>query len=299
MGQFSYCCAVCDQEILHGRMPGYQDYTDAAILYADGDIEFGEYDGYGNVGDINVADLGFGQSADQKIMHAVCYTGQTFESLTKGNRHAENQGWWPGERQALAAYGPPDMKDIEHDTRYACLGCHRVWKAKWTGGVCAFGCKQPTCEAHGAVDVPSTKAAKRIAQDAMYAELRALKESMAEEREVSVDRAHTLLYTAPDDLLRRAIEDKHECEACEAADDDLVIPFEERLGVAPNALGICRNEDHKPRDDQSPRKCFAYGQKQVINSAHAECYLCESSEMEIIKVAADPLSHLAVSLDGK
>lgn len=300
MGQFSYCCAVCDQEILHGTMPGYQKFTEATILFSNGDKVSGEYDGYGSVGWTSFQDLGSGQAPDHRIMHTVCYKGQPFGTLTKGARHAQNQGWWPGERAALALYGEPNMAEIKRDTHYVCLSCHRAWKAKWSGGACPFGCSQPTCAEHGVVDYVSGMEALSKAQDAQMVETRALRQRLMEERGISADEAHNLLYKSPDDKLRREIEDKHNCEACAVARQDIVVPFEMLVPSGnPNALGVCFNDGLIPRMDQSPRKCYAYGQKQIINTKRAECYLCHSSKLTVIKVADSPLAHLAVAFDNK
>jgi hypothetical protein len=142
MGQFSYCCAVCDQEILHGNVQGYSKYKRAVALFPNGDRASGEYDGYGRIGFADINEAMYGEGAP-KIVHECCLNGQSFEDLTKGDRHASDQGWWPGERQMVLRYGPPNMEEIEKEETYFCRLCLRTWKAKWSGGVCPWGCERP------------------------------------------------------------------------------------------------------------------------------------------------------------
>lgn len=139
MGQFSYCCAICDQEILHGHMPGYSKFTRAILFWPNGDRVSGEYDGYGRLGGIDLVD----QGGDWKIVHQCCNRGQPYAEMTKGGDHAADQGWWPGERLAIVRYGQPDMSDIKKVQRYVCIECNATWKARWSGGICPNGCVRP------------------------------------------------------------------------------------------------------------------------------------------------------------
>lgn len=145
MGQFSWCCAVCDQEVMHGKHPGYQWTTDAVILWPNGDRRSGRYeDGYGWIAGIDLVE----QHGGWRLAHQRCYetvmhkpTAELFESFGP-ERHAQDQGWWPGERLAVERYGEPDMSELTKEKTYVCYECRRTWKAKWSGGACPFGCKR-------------------------------------------------------------------------------------------------------------------------------------------------------------
>ena len=146
MGQFSWCCALCDQEVMHGRQPGYQWTTDAVILWPNGDRRSGRYeDGYGRIAGVDLVE----QLGGWRLTHQRCYdkvrhleTAELFASF-KPDRHASDQGWWPGERNAVLRYGEPDLSELKEDQTYVCYECKRTWKAKWSGGKCAFGCARP------------------------------------------------------------------------------------------------------------------------------------------------------------
>lgn len=139
MGQFSYVCAVCDQEILHGSMPGYQKFTLAYVFFPNGDRTSGEYDGYGRLGHANLVE----QMGEFKVVHQCCYTNQPYDTMTTGKGHARDQGWWPGERIAIERYGEPNMKELTKEATYVCYECKRTWKDTWSGGLCPFGCVRP------------------------------------------------------------------------------------------------------------------------------------------------------------
>lgn len=145
MGQFSWCCGLCDQEVMHGHKPGYEWTKAAAILWPNGDIRRGIYeDGYGDIAGVNLVD----QLGGWRLVHQRCLTKQggtaeeAYKSL-KPERHASDQGWWPGEREALRRYGPPEFSELSKDNTYFCRGCNRTWEARWSGGVCPFGCERP------------------------------------------------------------------------------------------------------------------------------------------------------------
>jgi hypothetical protein len=146
MGQFSWCCALCDQEVMHGQQPGYQWATDAVILWPNGDRRSGRYeDGYGDIAGVNLVD----QRGGWRLVHQRCYdkvrhlgTEELFASFHP-DRHASDQGWWPGERVAVKRYGEPEMSELTKENRYVCYERKRTWKAKWAGGVCPFGCVRP------------------------------------------------------------------------------------------------------------------------------------------------------------
>jgi len=146
MGQFSWCCALCDQEVMHGKQPGYQWTTDAVILWPNGDRRSGRYeDGYGEIAGMTLMD----ESGGWRMVHQRCYdkvrhlsTKDLFASFRK-ERHASDQGWWPGERRAVLRYGEPDRSELTEDQTYICYGCKRTWQAKWSGGACPFGCERP------------------------------------------------------------------------------------------------------------------------------------------------------------
>lgn len=146
MGQFSWCCAVCDQEVMHGRQPGYQWTADAVILWPNGDRRSGRYEhGYGDIAGIDLVD----QLGGWRLVHQRCYetvmhlpTAEMFAAF-RPERHASDQGWWPGERLAEQRYGPPEMSELEDEKHYVCYGCNRTWWARWSGGRCPFGCTRP------------------------------------------------------------------------------------------------------------------------------------------------------------
>ncbi len=140
MGNFSYSCGVCSQEVLHGHIPGYTKFTKAIVMWPNGDRISGEYDGYGHVG--SGPDL-VEQMGDWKVVHQCCYNGQPYEEMKHGPHNAPNQGFWPGERMVVVLYGEPDLSELEKESSYACKVCLRSWKAKWSGGVCPFGCERP------------------------------------------------------------------------------------------------------------------------------------------------------------
>jgi hypothetical protein len=147
MGQFSYCCAACDQEILHGHMPGYNKFTHAVVLWPNGDRISGEYDGYGRIGSIEGLQ---DQHGGWRIVHQSCLSkldlrlsASAMFAGFKPEAHASDQGWWPGERLAIERYGEPDMSELTKEQTYVCTACRRTWKANWSGGVCPFGCERP------------------------------------------------------------------------------------------------------------------------------------------------------------
>jgi hypothetical protein len=147
MGQFSWCCAVCDQEVMHGRHPGYQWTTDAVILWPNGDRRSGRYeDGYGVIAGVNLVD----QLGGWRLVHQRCYekvdlrlSAQALFASFKPEQHAADQGWWPGERLAVDRYGEPNLVELTKEQTYVCYECKRTWKAKWSGGACPFGCVRP------------------------------------------------------------------------------------------------------------------------------------------------------------
>jgi hypothetical protein len=134
---------------MHGKQPGYQWTTDAVILWPNGDRRSGRYmDGYGVIGGVDLVNEG---GDDWRLVHQWCYakvrhlsTEDLFASFHK-DRHAGDQGWWPGERLAVERYGEPDLSELENEKEksYVCYGCKSTWKAKWSGGVCPFGCERP------------------------------------------------------------------------------------------------------------------------------------------------------------
>jgi len=146
MGQFSWCCAQCDQEVMHGPQPGYEWTTDAAIVWPNGDRRSGRYeDGYGNIAGVDLVD----QGGDWRLVHQRCFetvkhlsTAEMFDGFKK-EKHASDQGWWPGERIALERYGEPDHFELTKVQTYVCYECNRTWEATWSGGVCPFGCVRP------------------------------------------------------------------------------------------------------------------------------------------------------------
>lgn len=139
MGNFSYSCGVCSQEVLHGHMPGYTKFTKAIVMWPNGDRMSGEYDGYGRIGGgPNLVE----QLGDWKVVHQCCYNDQPYEEMKHGPHNAPDQGFWPGERLAVVRYGEPDRSELKEQT-YVCYVCRCLWKAKWSGGVCAFGCERP------------------------------------------------------------------------------------------------------------------------------------------------------------
>lgn len=144
MGQFSWCCAVCDQEVMHGPQPGFQRFTDAVILWPNGDRRSGRYeDGYGVIAGVDLVE----QRGGWRLLHQHCFdqskpTDELFASF-KPECHASDQGWWPGERVAVKRYGQPDHSELTKDKSYFCRLCLRTWEAKWSAGVCPFGCVRP------------------------------------------------------------------------------------------------------------------------------------------------------------
>lgn len=151
MGQFSWCCGLCDQEVMHGPQPGYQWTTDAVILWPNGDRRSGRYeDGYGQIAGIDLVD----QHGGWRLVHQRCFDkarpegrhewtpecAELFKSFFKPERHASDQGWWPGERRAIECYGPPNYDELTKDKTYVCYGCCRTWEARWSGGICPYGC---------------------------------------------------------------------------------------------------------------------------------------------------------------
>lgn len=149
MGQFSWCCALCDEEVMHGRQPGYQWTTDAVILWPNGDRRTGRYeDGYGVIAGVDLVE----QLGGWRLVHQRCFDNmgpldsalpadELFGTFHK-DRHASDQGWWPGERVAVKRYGEPDLSELT-DKTYFCRLCLRSWEAKWSGGACPFGCVRP------------------------------------------------------------------------------------------------------------------------------------------------------------
>lgn len=146
MGQFSWCCAQCDQEVMHGRQPGYQWTTDAVILWPNGDRRSGRYeDGYGRIAGVDLVE----QHGGWRLVHQRCFdkvkhldTAEVFAGF-KPDRHASDQGWWPGEREAINRYGEPDHSELTKPKTYVCYECNRTWEATWSGGKCPFGCVRP------------------------------------------------------------------------------------------------------------------------------------------------------------
>lgn len=142
MGQFSFNCAVCTHEILHGNIQGYTAFTHAVVLWENGDRITGEYDGYGRVGEMELTDdLMNGEAS---ILHKPCYKkGMEYSELPHPSGRARNQGFWPGEAKALEYYGEPNQAELAVDREYICYLCNHAWKAKWSYGRCIFGCERP------------------------------------------------------------------------------------------------------------------------------------------------------------
>ena len=146
MGQFSWCCALCDREVMHGRQPGFQWTTDAVILWPNGDKRSGRYeDGYGRIAGVELTD----QLGGWRLVHQRCLdevkrftTEELFASFCE-DRHAADQGWWPGERLAVERYGDPERLELKELQTYVCYECKHVWQAHWSGGNCPFGCVRP------------------------------------------------------------------------------------------------------------------------------------------------------------
>ena len=144
MGQFSWCCAVCDQEVMHGPQPGYQKFTDAAIVWPNGDRRSGRYeDGYGEIGGIELGE----EDGRWRLVHQSCFDPSLAPSALfagfKPERHATDQGWRPSERVLVERYGEPDLSEFKEEQSYVCYECKTTFKAKWSGGVCPFGCVRP------------------------------------------------------------------------------------------------------------------------------------------------------------
>lgn len=146
MGQFSWVCALCDQEVMHGRQPGYEKFKRAVILWPNGDRRSGVYEeGYGNIAGVDLVD----QLGGWRLVHQHCYAevrdvvAEDLFPTFKPDRHASDQGWWPGERRALKQFGPPNFAELTQEKTYVCKECKRTWEAKWSAGVCPFGCVRP------------------------------------------------------------------------------------------------------------------------------------------------------------
>lgn len=143
MGSFSWCCAVCDQEILASPYLGYSKFNLAKAIWSNGDRISGAYDGYGRLGKLDFSDLMFSDD-EPKLVHESCWReGMNYASIKDVEYHASYQGSFPGERLAEQFYGPPDLSEIEKVRRYVCYECHHTWDAHWSGGRCPFGCERP------------------------------------------------------------------------------------------------------------------------------------------------------------
>jgi len=144
MGQFSWCCAVCDQEVMHGPQPGYQKFTDAVIVWPNGDRRSGRYeDGYGNIAGMDLVE----QHDGWRLVHQSCFdaslpVAELFAGF-KPEGHAADQGWRPSERILVQRYGEPDLSEFKEERSYVCYECKRTFKSKWTAGLCPFGCARP------------------------------------------------------------------------------------------------------------------------------------------------------------
>jgi hypothetical protein len=156
---------------MHGHQAGYEWTKEVAILWPNGDIRRGVYeDGYGNIAGMDLVEMtairpdehgAYGNDSYNvggwRLVHQRCLAnaeikgnGNPFDSpikqlfaTFKPERHASDQGWWPGERLAVERYGPPNLEELTKENTYVCYECNRTWKANWSGGLCPFGCVRP------------------------------------------------------------------------------------------------------------------------------------------------------------
>lgn len=232
MGYFSWTCAKCGHGVLgdtHENHPYHESHGHAVVLFENGDHVSGLYDGYGRiVGRLDgLADLADGEF---KMVHRACYNGESFEELGCSG-HDNNQGAWGSERELEERFGPPAslVRAVEH--LYVCTVCNRGWRAKWSGGRCAFGCAGPvSCAAHKPRTVADAdKIIARAYHESSLKRLALVKKCM-EERGVSHNEAWNLVHS------KNGLGSKVEvepCKGCLAFRREMVIPLltEERLAV--------------------------------------------------------------------
>jgi len=289
MGCFSWTCAVCTHDILGDAVPGYKDYNAAKVLLPNGDILTGDYDSYGGIAGLSLVD----HVDDFKLVHLPCWKrGMTYETLGE-TKHAQNQGFWPGERAAEGYWGPPKLEEIEYERKYVCFECRRTWKSKWSGGRCTFGCAGPRpCKEHNVSTIESAEQAG----SAFYKLERlwrndACKQLM--EQGLSQDDAWNELHSAspPEGLL------KDKPKGCDACRDFLHKDTVEGFGYH-NAVGICRNTAYQFQGEGKPGNCYYYGSHQLLEHGPEDgptiCRGCDSSDhLELVKLLESPLEQLA------
>lgn len=111
MGFFSWRCAECGRSIMNMYVDSAEGPAVRAI-HKDGRVVRGVYDGYGRIetdadsepyaegktvelvdGDWNVAYVESDETSRAKLVHAQCYTGQSFDEL-RHNERCPNQGYF-------------------------------------------------------------------------------------------------------------------------------------------------------------------------------------------------------------
>lgn len=141
MGSFGWNCNECGHPVLGFCYPGYNKYSQAVVIFPNGDRWTGEYDGYGRLGGVDlVNDVG---GREWRIVHAPCYDGQDFNYLKTEEEvgHDDTQAGGYDEHKMEEAFGPPDLDEINHIRNYACKRCYATWQTKWSGGRCPHGCE--------------------------------------------------------------------------------------------------------------------------------------------------------------
>jgi len=144
MGCFGWNCSVCDEPVLGFPTPGYNKFKQVVVVFDNGDIVSGEYDGYGRVRGCELIDL----DGHFKFVHKPCYKKQPFKKL-KVAKHDQTQAGGYDEKGMIEHFGEPDLSEIKHEARYACVICRSEWKTKYSRGVCPNGCEFPACPEHG------------------------------------------------------------------------------------------------------------------------------------------------------
>jgi len=99
MGLFSWRCKICKKEIL-APFPAGNKWSQAVVVFENGDVHIGEYDGYGRINGGDLVDAGI-----FTMYHRHCWekAGKPMEFAGESD-YAEHQGYFFEEHELRRDY---------------------------------------------------------------------------------------------------------------------------------------------------------------------------------------------------
>ncbi len=123
MGVFSWNCHSCGLSILNNMVDEGETYSQATVIFPDGSIIHGSYNGYGRIGGRQLNDCITGDNGT--FYHTAC---------------------WKGDGSPLEYHGPsPSAEDQGHFTdQRAHYGCSECGSSAKECPIC-ISCEEPSC----------------------------------------------------------------------------------------------------------------------------------------------------------